>query len=754
MRDSAGQPTGQTVTYDGKSGDFVWVDSAGYLWTVVDGQRLFKTAPDGRLDEVRAFRLLPKITGKVVLGNNAYFLGKDNTGKNVVQKVILEDPSDSTNNWTVPWQIELGDIAPTSIAVDPAGDKVYLGGNTAVGQEVPGLLKNDGTILQPIGARSGPNDGYLIQLTASTGNPDWMMYIGGDGTENVTAIAARSDGTVWVMGDTDSRPNDSTGPWTPSYWIKGGVQGADISFYDSGAGSRDGFVVSVKTDDRVAAIAVSGSGNAAISDGDNTPSRTDGTDLGRTAVGSPITQSYTIRNTGNGRLTLTNPSLPTGFTFAAPLPAAIEAGQSATFSVRLDADANLPLGVKTGSVSFTTNDPSKPVFDFQIRGELLAQVLPEFSVANIAVVEGNSGTTAATFTVSASPAIAAGRTASVAYRIVAGTATAGRDFQVVNGGVGTLTFNPGESSKTVSVNVIGDRIRESNETFRIVLSGATGATLGVAEATATISDDDTSTTPVGSLPGLTFENVRASEDTGRATVVVRLSSASQSAVSVQYVTADGTARAGTDYTRVTGKLQFAAGETSKTIEIPLVGDAGAEADEAFTLRFSSPVNASLPSLPAATVTILNDDAATSTPVPAVSNPSLAEGNTGRPSMRFTITLSAAATQTITYGVRTGVVGDTAVAGVDYVALREGATVTFRAGQQTATVVVSVIANTTVNGDRRLALQLLNAGGSVVASGIGTIRDDDVATTLASALAAPVSSSSSTTSSRLRVLPAP
>lgn len=714
-------------------------------------------APDGRLDEVRAFRLLPKITGKVVLGNNAYFLGKDNTGKNVVQKVILEDPLDSTNNWTIPWQIELGDIAPTSIAVDPAGDKVYLGGNTAVGQEVPGLLKNDGTILQPIGTRSGPNDGYLIQLTASTGNPDWMMYVGGDGTENVTAIAARSDGTVWVMGDTDSRPNDATGPWTPSYWIKGGVQGADISFYDSGAGSRDGFVVSVKTDDRVAAIAVSrsGSGDVAISDGDNTPSRTDGTDLGRTAVGSPITQSFTIRNTGNGRLTLTNPSLPNGFTFATSLPTAIEAGQSATFSVRLDADANLPLGVKTGSVNFTTNDPTKPVFDFQIRGELLAQVLPEFSVANVAVVEGNSGTTAAAFTVSATPAIAAGRTASVAYRIVPGTATAGRDFQVVNGGVGTLTFNSGESSKTVSVNVIGDRIpNEGNETFKIILSGATGATLGLSEATATITDDDTSTTPVGTLPAITFENVRASEDTGKATVVVRLSSASQSAVSVQYVTADGTARAGTDYTRVTGKLQFAAGETSKTIEIPLVIDSGAEADETFSLRFSSAVNAKLPTLAAATITILNDDAATSTPVPTVSNPSLAEGNTGRPSMRFTITLAAAATQTITYGVRAGVAGDTAVAGTDYVALREGATVTFRAGQRTATVVVSIIANTVVNGDRRLTLQLLNAGGSVVASGIGTIRDDDVATTLASALAAPVSSSSSTTSSRLRVLPAP
>jgi hypothetical protein len=735
MKDAAGTPTGQTVTYDGKKADFVWVDSQGYSWTVVDGQRLFKLAPDGRLDDVRSFRLLPKITAKVVSGDSLYLVGQDSNGRNVVQKVILEDKANPDNNWTIPWVLDLGDVAPTCMAIDPAGDRVYLGGSTNAGQEVAGLVKSNGQVLAPIGTRSGPNDGYLIQVSTSTGEPDYMMYIGGEGTENVTAIAAKADGLVWVMGDTDSRLNPATGTGADAvakYWIKGGpISNADVSY----SGDRDGFVVAVKTDDRYASASVAGKAN--IATGDTTPSRLDGTDFGKAAVGSPVSQTFTIANSGNGRLSLSNLSLPDGYTLVGSFPTSVAAGLSATFTVRLDAEPTTPLGVKTGVVSFTTSDLTKTSYSFTVQGEVVSQVLPEFSIANVSVVEGNSGTTPATFTVSLSAAVAAGRTASVDYRIVNGTATLGREYTVAASS-GTLRFAAGESSKTITVNVVGDRTKEDNETFQVLLSNPSGATILAGTAIGTITDDDSAAGPTDTVPVITADALRVVEGTSGITsglVTVRLSAASTKAVTVQYVTADGTARAGSDYIRTTGLLTFGAGETSKTITIPVTGDTLTETDETFSLRFSAPVNATI-GTSAASVTILNDDAAALAPPVTVSNVSIREGNSGRPAMIFTLALArpATATTTYTYGTSDG----TAKAGTDYVAVREGATVVFRAGQRTATVIVNAIANTRSQADRSFSLNVYS-GGTKVGSGLGTIRDDDRVAAVFASLASPMPS---------------
>jgi cellulase/cellobiase CelA1 len=107
--------------------------------------------------------------------------------------------------------------------------------------------------------------------------------------------------------------------------------------------------------------------------------------------------------------------------------------------------------------------------------------------------EGGTGTTVdgvtnAVFTVTLSAA--SSEAVTVAYRSMAGTADAS-DFTPFSG---TLTFAPGETSKTVAVKVAGDARQEANETFQIALSSPTGATLSKATATATIVNDD-GTTP-------------------------------------------------------------------------------------------------------------------------------------------------------------------------------------------------------------------------------------------------------------------
>jgi probable HAF family extracellular repeat protein len=110
---------------------------------------------------------------------------------------------------------------------------------------------------------------------------------------------------------------------------------------------------------------------------------------------------------------------------------------------------------------------------------------PALSINDVSVLEGRSGTTAATFTVTLSQATT-GRVL-VNFMTANGSALAGSDYNFANG---TLAFNPGETSKTITVAVKGDRTREADETFRINLSAADGATIGDAQGSGVIRNDD------------------------------------------------------------------------------------------------------------------------------------------------------------------------------------------------------------------------------------------------------------------------
>ena len=112
--------------------------------------------------------------------------------------------------------------------------------------------------------------------------------------------------------------------------------------------------------------------------------------------------------------------------------------------------------------------------------------LPNLSIADVTVTEGNGGTTAAVFTVSLSPASA--QTATVNFATADGTATAGQDYV---GGSGTVTFPPGSTTQPVSVSVLGDVAVEGDETFLVNLSGAVNANVVDPQGLGTIVDDDT-----------------------------------------------------------------------------------------------------------------------------------------------------------------------------------------------------------------------------------------------------------------------
>jgi hypothetical protein len=109
------------------------------------------------------------------------------------------------------------------------------------------------------------------------------------------------------------------------------------------------------------------------------------------------------------------------------------------------------------------------------------------------------------------------------------------------------------------------------------------------------------------LPTLSIADASIKETSNGAglSFTVTLSQAATSAVTVHYATADGTAKAGTDYNAFSGTLTFAAGQTTQTISVPILADSLAAPSESFTLALTSPSGATL-ARAAATGTILHD----------------------------------------------------------------------------------------------------------------------------------------------------
>lgn len=138
-----------------------------------------------------------------------------------------------------------------------------------------------------------------------------------------------------------------------------------------------------------------------------------------------------------------------------------------------------------------------------------------------------------------------------------------------------------------------------------------------------IDEDVDTVKPTTSLPVITISPTSTSLTEGDSgsqslTFTVSLSASATSAVTVNYATANGTATSGSDYTSTSGKLSFAVGETSKTINVPVLGDTSVESNETFTLTLSSPSGATLGSAVNATATIMNNDSATPTGISATS----------------------------------------------------------------------------------------------------------------------------------------
>ncbi len=240
-------------------------------------------------------------------------------------------------------------------------------------------------------------------------------------------------------------------------------------------------------------------------------------------VGVPNSATGTILNDDLPNLVINDVTLSEGnagttnFTFTVSLSAAAGPG-GVTFDI---ATAN---GTATAGVDYVTNSlsgqtipagSSTYTFTVQVNGDTLNEAtetffvnvtnvvnavvvdgqgvgtisnddpLPGLSINDVTVAEGNSGTTNAVFTVTLDAA--SGQTVTVNYATADGTATQPADYTNTSG---TLTFTPGQTTRTITVPVIGETVPEANETFFVNLSGATNATISDNQGVGTITNDD------------------------------------------------------------------------------------------------------------------------------------------------------------------------------------------------------------------------------------------------------------------------
>ena len=228
------------------------------------------------------------------------------------------------------------------------------------------------------------------------------------------------------------------------------------------------------------------------------------------------------------------------------------------------------------------------------------------SVEDVTATEGNSGdTTHADFTVSLNLAVLAEQTITVDYATSdSGSAAAGTDYTATSG---TLTFAAGESSKILSVPVLGDTMDEADEAFTLTLSNPIRATIRTATATGTITDDD-------SEPTVHFSRADQSAEEGRqVTVTLQLSEASGLDVSVPF-TVSGTATE-EDYTGLSASpVTISAGSTSVDVALTVSSDSVGDGGETLIFSMETPTYATLGATTTHTIT-LSDVAVALAPVP-------------------------------------------------------------------------------------------------------------------------------------------
>jgi uncharacterized delta-60 repeat protein len=286
---------------------------------------------------------------------------------------------------------------------------------------------------------------------------------------------------------------------------------------------------------------------------------------------------------------------------------------------------------------------------------------------------------------------------SAQYFTTNGTAFAGTNYTAVSG---TLNFIPGETLKAITLPLIDNPKVTGNLVMSLRLSNiSAGASLVAPSNTLVVIQDGDA--------GLSFTNSTTTVSKGASLVVIPVicSDTNVALVSVNYSTADGTAVANTHYIPVSGTLSFSNGVTTNYFVVPLINNGIIDSNRTFTVSLSNPTPPGQVVAPGTqTVTIVEDQTGFnfSSSIYTILRNGGVQTNIVVNRLGNTNSVS-----TVAFSAGNG----SGVAGLDYVPTN--GVLVFTNGVTTESFVVPVIANTTVQPDKTVLLQLFNPSNSIL-----------------------------------------
>ncbi|MDR3456204.1 MAG: Calx-beta domain-containing protein [Verrucomicrobiae bacterium] len=290
-----------------------------------------------------------------------------------------------------------------------------------------------------------------------------------------------------------------------------------------------------------------------------------------------------------------------------------------------------------------------------------------------------------------------------------GTAAPSTDYTPV--GPTTVTFADGASNSIVAIPINNNGLPEGNRTVDMQIYGPVNALLA-SPTNAELTIVDTVNAP-GQL-SFSATNYIATEGGGvgytNSLISVVRTFGSAGVVSVKFLTADGTALAGTKYIATNGTLSFGDGETVKSFEVQVKNTTTAEGPEYLNLMLTNVAGgASLLNPTNATLTIINTNIGLAF-VSATNTFSETGGVLygGNPDTVFISVVRFNNTNGTTR-VHYATVDGTATAGLDYTAISDNI-LTFNPGDSVLTVPVQLLHNTNVTGTVSFSMVLSNPDG--------------------------------------------